>query len=297
MFLLHNRLELVNQIDPAIFARYLLATGWSQLESDIDDVQYYQIATKYDQFNIDLPVSHSLSDYRESMCLAVWTLSQVENRDTQDVLLSLLYPSSDIIRLRLPGPDTQDGTMGIVDEARLLGGIENLLKTTTKDYMLSAGCDPLTSEEASVKLTFDCRIKQAETEDFYITLVFPFATAKKRYHYEHLDVFADPELCADCLTRNVLVRLMNNLFKIKKKIVEIEVGDKDSASAELKVDFDFFLAVEMIMSRSKNMILEIQPEWCRILDNKPGNPTSGRIVLTKEEMYGLPTPNSASSAK
>lgn len=64
-------------------------------------VLIFQLQTDFDFFQVTIPMDKGLSDYKEAMYKAVETVALAEHKSIEQVMLFLLNPSADILKIRL----------------------------------------------------------------------------------------------------------------------------------------------------------------------------------------------------
>ena len=97
-----NLKKLTKKINPFSFAKYLKDTGWTQFQTKRTYIKVFQ-NTKLngDFFQVTIPMEQSLSDYQEAMYTAIETVAFVEGQSAEQLLLFLLNPNTDILKIRL----------------------------------------------------------------------------------------------------------------------------------------------------------------------------------------------------
>ena len=95
--------EVAGRISHIEAAKYLRDLGWNEVYADEGRVIVFQLENQSGFFQVDLPVSRKLRDYKRAMYNAVETLALSVNKSVEQVILELLNPLSDILRLRVDG--------------------------------------------------------------------------------------------------------------------------------------------------------------------------------------------------
>lgn len=95
-----NYCDMAEQINPLTFARYLRETGWVEIKRKNTSIQLFQLEKENDFFQITIPTDRALSDYKLAMNHAVETLAIAEGKPMEKILLYLLNPCSDILKIR-----------------------------------------------------------------------------------------------------------------------------------------------------------------------------------------------------
>jgi hypothetical protein len=122
--------RLMELVEPASAELYLRAHGWSaRRESEM-----FSIWGRSDKRTAHLfvPRSREPDDYGRRLYDFVAKLSQIEERDPDVVATNLRYAASDLVRIRLHGPNVRAGEVPIEEGATLFEG--------TRKLMLAAAC-------------------------------------------------------------------------------------------------------------------------------------------------------------
>ena len=96
-----NLMDLTEKISPLAFAKYLKDMGWKLFQSKKQYIKIYQYEKNDDFFQVVIPAEKKLCDYKEAMYRAVATVAEAENKSVEQVLLYLLNPNTDILKIRL----------------------------------------------------------------------------------------------------------------------------------------------------------------------------------------------------
>ena len=128
-----NFMDLTEKISPLAFAKYLKDMGWEQYQSKRQYVKIFQYEKNDDFFQVVIPTEKKLNDYKEAMYKAVATVAEVENKSVEQVLLYLLNPNTDILRIRLEKKDVEAGNILFDDAIRMYENAKRLLAATALD--------------------------------------------------------------------------------------------------------------------------------------------------------------------
>ena len=100
-----NFKDLTEKINPHAFVKYLKDIGWTQWETKRHYIKVFQkIKENGEGFQVTIPLDKELLDYKEAIYQAIETVAFVEEQSTEQLLLFLLNPNTDILKIRL----TQD---------------------------------------------------------------------------------------------------------------------------------------------------------------------------------------------
>lgn len=94
--------KLTEKINPISFVKYLKDTGWMQFPTKKTYVKIFQISkSDSDFFQVTIPMNRDLLDYQDAMYQAIETVAFVEGQSMEQLLLFLLNPNTDILKIRL----------------------------------------------------------------------------------------------------------------------------------------------------------------------------------------------------
>jgi hypothetical protein len=116
--------ELVELVEPAAAELYLTAHGWAR-EQDND---MFSVWVRHDPpIHLFVPRSRQPDDYGRRLFDFVEKLARVELRDPAVVATNLRYAASDLVRIRLEGPNIRAGEVPIAEGADLFEGARKLM--------------------------------------------------------------------------------------------------------------------------------------------------------------------------
>ena len=256
-----NYFDLAEKINTLLFSRYLKDTGWEQFPSKKTKVKVYQYENMKGFYQVNLPVDKTLSDYKEAMYRAVQTVAEAENREFQSILLSLLNPSSDILKIRLANPNIESGNIPFDDAIRVYDNTKKLLAAAAQDVLHPRKYHQGRMEDAVSKFLSECRFGQTEVGSYVISIVCPFAEVDEQEEYQQLSIFSNEEKCANSLTRKVTSRVMENLYQIKKNVDEDNMDELISQTEKCNISSNFYEALMNLNENPEGTDVEFMAEW------------------------------------
>jgi hypothetical protein len=164
-------------LKPLEVAAYLRAKGWQQ-EADIGDKgSLWLLRREADgtEFDVTLPAKRELKDYVLRMAEVLRGLADAEDRSELDVLTDVQTATADLIRVRTPGRDAENGTLPF-DQAVTF--VER-----SRDMMLAAACAAIDKRSVYAKRKAQqamdylghARMGQTERGSFVLTILSPVA--------------------------------------------------------------------------------------------------------------------------
>lgn len=94
-------LELAEKINPLAFVKYLKDTGWMLFQTKKSYVKIFQLEREDNFYQVTIPMDKVLRDYREAMYKAISIVAEAESKSIEELILYLLNPNTDILKIRL----------------------------------------------------------------------------------------------------------------------------------------------------------------------------------------------------
>ena len=274
-----NFLDLTEKISPLSFAKYLKDTGWTAFQSKKTYIRIFQYEANNDFFQIIIPMDKNLSDYKEAMYKAVETVAKVENKSIEQVMLYLLNPNTDILKIRLDKKDVEAGNILFDDAIRMYENAKKLLAATALDILHPKEYHQGRMDDSISKFLSSCRFGQTEIGSYIVSIVCPFAELDESEGYKQLNIFSDEEKCAKSLTRQVTNRVMNNISFIKNHIDNEEFEQLTNYKTNI-ISANFYEALNGLNLNSENTDVEFIAEWSPAVKNSEN--VENRILLTHD---------------
>lgn len=275
-----NFMDLTVKISPLAFAKYLKDTGWEVFQSKKTYIKIFQYEKGHDFFQVIIPMEKRLHDYREAMLKAVETVAKAENRSVEQVLLYLLNPNTDILKIRLDKKDVEAGNILMDDAIRIYDHAKKLLAATALDILHPKKYHQGRMDDCVLKFLAGCRFGQTEIGSYVVSVVCPFAELDENEDYKQLSIFSDEEQCANSLTRQVTNRVMKNIAYIKEQIDNGEMNKLIIQDESQIISANFYEALGGLNLDSSEADVEFIAEWSPIVKNT--GYTEDRILLTHD---------------
>ena len=236
--------KLTEKINPLSFVKYLKDTGWMQFPTKKTYVKIFQISkSDSDFFQVTIPMNRDLLDYQDAMYQAIETVAFVEGQSTEQLLLFLLNPNTDILKIRLDRKNIEAGS--------------------------------ILFDDAVSQFINNCKFGQTEIGSYVVSVVCPFAELDDAEGYKQLSIFSEEEQCADSLTRKVTNRIMSNVSFIKNTIDE---GNYSSLSDSDNISANFYEALAGLNLKEDDTNLEFIAQWSPTV--KKNRASCDRIMLS-----------------
>ena len=275
-----NFMDLTEKISPLAFAKYLKDMGWEPFQSKRQYIKIFQYEKNDDFFQVIIPTEKKLNDYKEAMYKAVVTVAKVENKSVEQVLLYLLNPNTDILKIRLEKKDVEAGNILFDDAIRMYESAKKLLAATALDILHPKKYHQGRMDDCVLEFLSSCRFGQTEIGSYVVSVVCPFAELDENEDYKQLSIFSDEEQCANSLTRQVTSRVMKNISFIKNQIDNGELDKLLLQDNDKIISANFYEALGGLNLDSDGADVEFIAEWSPIVKNT--GCTEDRILLTHD---------------
>ena len=273
-----NYFDMAEKLSPLAVSRYLDETGWTVFPLKRTDVKVYQYKKDNNLLQINIPLEKSLADYKQSMYEAVKKIALAENKSIEQVMLYLLNPNTDILKIRLDKKEMESGNILLDDAIKLYDNAKKLLAATATDVINFKKIHYGKFDAPVQKFLNQCRFGQTEIGSYIVSVVCPFAELSDTEGYHQLSIFSDEEQCAKSLTRQVTNKLMSNIATIKNKI---DNGNTESLSnGHDNISSNFFEALNGLNLQYEDTTIEFTAEWSPVV--KTNRCSYDKIKITND---------------
>lgn len=268
--------KLTEKINPLSFVKYLKDTGWMQFPTKKTYVKIFQISKAHsDFFQVTIPMNRDLLDYQDAMYQAIETVAFVEGQSTEQLLLFLLNPNTDILKIRLDRKNIEAGSILFDDAIRVYENAKKLIAATAQDVLHPKKYHQGRIDDAVSQFINNCKFGQTEIGSYVVSVVCPFAELDDAEGYKQLSIFSEEEQCADSLTRKVTNRIMSNVSFIKNTIDE---GNYSCLSESDNISANFYEALAGLNLKEDDTNLEFIAQWSPTV--KKNRASCDRIMLS-----------------
>ncbi len=279
--------ELTEKINPLAFAKYLKDTGWVHFQTKKKYIKVFQIEKDAEFYQVTIPMNKILRDYQEAMYKAIWTVAQVESKPIEQVILYLLNPNTDILKIRLDKKNIETGSILFDDAIRMYENAKKLLAATALDILHPKKCHKGRIDDVISLFLSNCRYGQTEIGSYIVSVVCPFAELDDSNEFRQLSIFSEEEECEKSLTRQVTSRFMNNISTIKKQIDDGEMSRLLSLEGENTISVNFYESLLGLNLSSEDTSIEFWAEWSPAV-TPPAN-AQDKIMLTHDYYQPIKT--------
>ena len=273
--------ETLRALKPIEMMAYLRAKGWQQASDRAGKGSLWVLpGGSGAEFDVTLPARRELGDYVLRMAEVLETLADAEQRSQLDVLRDVQTTTADLIRVRAPSGNAENGTLPFNEAVTFV--------ERSRDMMLAAACAAISKRPVYAKrksqqamdYLHQIRMGQTERGSFVLTILSP-VTPELRPAQDTL-LPAEPELPYE---RQVTRTLIESLAALDEAAREAAVhGDMTPFQTAVSrgVSANLCDAVVGLSAVSPSEGLDIQVSWSR---TRPvGVHAVGRVVLSSDTM-------------
>lgn len=282
-----NLINLTEKISPLAFAKYLKDTGWEVFPSKRTCVKIFQCEKNNNFYQVTIPMGKNLNDYKEAMFNAVETTAKAENKSVEQVLLYLLNPNTDILKIRLEKKEIEAGNILFDDAIRVYENAKKLLAAAALDVLHPKKYHQGRTDDCILKFLSGCRFGQTGIGSYIVSVVCPFAELDENNNYKQLSIFSDEEECANSLTRQVTTRVMENISFIKNQIDNGEFHQLALPENSHIISANFYEALSGLNLDTDGTDIEFIAEWSPVIKNN--HYIKNRILLTHDYYQPIET--------
>ena len=254
-----NFVDMTLKLNPLAVTKYLSETNWELYPIKRSDIKIFQYK-KEDLFEqVTIPLDKKLRDYKNAMYDAVCKIAYVEKKSVEQLMLYLLNPNTDILKIRLDKKEVESGNIMFDDAIQLFDNAKKLIAATALDVINPKKIHYGRIDEPVQKFLSQCRFGQTEIGSYVVSVICPFVDFPKTEGYKKLNAFFDEEQYAYSLTREVINRLMTNVATIKQKIDD---GNLESlANYDSPISSNFYVALSGLSMDTEDTTVEFMAEW------------------------------------
>lgn len=276
-----NFMDLTEQINPHAFVKYLKDTGWNSFYTKKAYIKIFQITTDIgESFQVTIPLEKTLSDYKSAMYYALETVALVEGQSTEQLLLYLLNPNTDILKIRLERRDIECGSILLDDAIHIYENAKRLIAAAAQDVLHPKRYHQGRMDDSIAKFISNCKFGQTEIGSYVVSVVCPFAELNDTEGYKQLSIFSDEEQCANSLTRKVTNKIMTNVSLIKHNIDEGNFDELVSEDVSKFISANFYEALTGLNLDIADVNVEFIAQWSPVV--KKNRCPSERVLLSHD---------------
>lgn len=254
-----NFVDMTLKLNPLAVTKYLTETNWELYPIKRKDIKIFQYKKEGFFEQVTIPLDKILRDYKNAMYDAICKIAYVEKKSVEQLMLYLLNPNTDILKIRLDKKEVESGNIMLDDAIQLFDNAKKLIAATALDVINPKKVHYGRIDEPVQKFLSQCRFGQTEIGSYVVSVACPFAELSETEGYKQLSIFSNEEQCANSLTRKVTNRLMTNIATIKQ---EIDDGNLESlANYDNPISSNFYEALNGLGVNTEDTTVEFMAEW------------------------------------
>jgi len=275
--------ELAEKIRYIDTVKYLHDLGWNEIPTKREWVKIFQHEDQDNFYQIDLPVSRNLRDYKAAIYRAVECIALSTKKSIEQVVLELLNPLSDILRLRVNEPEIEAGSIYVEDTIKLYDNAKKLLMATAMDIVHPQLFHFGRPENAIMEFINSCRFGQTEIGSYVVSLICPISKIENN-KVNQLSLFSNEEECSQSLTRKVVNKLINSIKTVRETINNrtFEEYIYKNAETENCISVNFLDALSEININRSGSELDIIAKYAPTIKN---NTLSSPSITISNDYY------------
>lgn len=257
-----NFVDMTEKINSLAFAKYLKDTGWNLVPTKRTYIKIFQIIKEKDEaFQVIIPLDKTFSDYKYTMYQAIETVAYVEKQSPEQLLLFLLNPNTDILKIRLDKKGIEPGNILFDDAIHIYENAKKLIAATAQDIIHPKKYHQGRIDDSISQFIGKCKFGQTEIGSYVVSIVCPFAELDESDGYKQLSIFSEEEQCADSITRKVTNRIMSNVAQIKSSIDNGEYEKLVSENEKNLISVNFYEALSGLNFEDEGSDIEFIAQW------------------------------------
>lgn len=262
--------DLAGKINPLEFCKYLQDLGWIEfVKIKKKDIKIFQKRDNEKFSQVKIPMNRSLIDFSEAMLNACKDIADFTQKSLERVVLELLNPLSDIIRIRIDNNKIKDGSLLFEDGLKLYDNAKKLITSTAMSLYSDNPYYKGKLPDDIQKFINNCRFGQTEIGSYVISVVCPFMKESKEGPIQ-LSIFNEEEDCANSITRKITSKLNKDLIRVKETIDNCQSLDR-LLEGEEKININFLETLKNLNIENEDSLLEISTKWAPTISNNITN--------------------------
>ena len=275
--------EMAGRISYVDLCKYVSDLNWIKFSGRVrDGISVYQKTINNELFQINIPCDRNFSDYSYAIRKVVHILSFTESKSEEQLILELLNPMSDILRVRHISSSVENGSILFEDAINLYDNAKKLLPNAAFDVTCYKKIYKGRIADSVQEFISKCRYGQTEIGSYVISLVCPFMNIGDDGHAQQLSIFSDEENASVSITRRATRKVMDSISIIKETIEEGKnLSDLiEDESKQISVSFIESLTNMNLITPGSS--LEIKAKWAPTIRN---NISQKNVVEMSHDYY------------
>lgn len=260
----------VKNINLIEFSKLLISSGWKKVPFKKDYIAIYKKESEDDFFQISLPQTNEFRNYDNVVLEAIAEYAKSEGISNNEALLTVQYPNSDILHLRINDDQIQAGSITMDAAVRIYDNAKKLLTATAMDIIDPKNMHKGRQPQTVGSFVNNCRFGQTEIGSYVIPVVCPLQNLDENSDdAQQLSLFSDEDILSESFTRQVTSRLMDNLGIISNCVKnEGNLEDITNRPSDKIISSNFLEALEELNDmQDADDFLDFHISWARRAPN------------------------------
>lgn len=275
-----NFKNLAGRVNPIVFVKYLRDNKWNQYDIPRQYVKIFQKNIDGDDFQVNIPLDKSLSDFEYAMYKAIETVSFAEKKTIGQMLLFLLNPNSDILKIRLEYTTVEQGNILFDDAIKVYDNAKKLLTAAAQDVVHPRPYHRGRVDDSITEFINRCKFGQTEIGSYIVPIICPFAELDEDGMYRELSLFSNEDECTNSLTRKVTNKVMTNISNIRDNIDNGKYGRLAISEGDSIISANFYEALTGMNIKTEGVSLEFVAQWSPAI--KANRASVNRVKISSE---------------
>lgn len=254
--------KMTGKISHVNVVKYLHDLNWKEVPSKRSYLKIFQMELGNHLFQADIPIDRNLRDYSKAMYRAIQNIAESLDKSVEQVVLELLNPLSDIIRVRIQQPDIESGSIFVEDALSLYENTKKLLTAAAMDIRNPQIYHRGRPDSMTQDFVSHCRFGQTEIGSYVVSVVCPFAIEDDGA-YKQLTLFDEDDLKSNSFTRQVSKQLLSSAQQVKNAVDNgnLEELMKKRGYGSSNVSVNFLEALDGIGIYRPDTQISITVKW------------------------------------
>lgn len=275
--------EMAGRISYVDLCKYVSDLNWIKFSGKVrEGIAIYQKTISKELFQITIPCDRNFSDYAFAIRKAIGTLSFTESKSEEQLILELLNPLSDILRVRHISSNVENGSILFEDAINLYDNAKKMLTNAALDVTNYKRIYKGRITDSVQQFISKCRYGQTEIGSYVISLVCPFVSIDDSGKAQQLSIFSDESNAAISLTRRATKKVMDSVCIIKNTIERGEDLSEVVEDESQQISVSFIESLTNLNLAIPGSALEIKAKWAPTIHE---NVSQSNIVEISHDYY------------
>jgi hypothetical protein len=256
---------------PIQIRKYLTAQGWQSEPTTKQRTWFFQHpVNRYGQ--IYVPIDADVPSFWRSVLETIECLKEIESRTEADIIDSLLYPDSDIVRYHILSPQAARGTIALSAADQFITSVVRSLKAAVCDVVSPQLHHPRMKRKETDMFLKNAQLAETEHGSFIVKVLCPLDSIETVPQ-----LFLENDIP---VVRQVTSHLLSAAQKLVTVIEDGKQGEfidtVRNNTVQNKISVDLCLALSQTQVW-EDASMELSTRWAPVLKNKQSIPNSVKL--------------------